>query len=204
MYLGAPGWLSQWSICLQLRSWSYGPGMEPHIRLPAQWRVCSSLSSLLMYSLAIFVTISVSLSQINKNLNRKKRENPPWENQYILSLCSMENIKKCWACWVWMELYALLCVTCTHETIGENINNTKKVYNSVTCKNKYCEGEGGNQSSYGEFPRHWFLWRTLKMGKMYPLSRGLGKTFQTIKSLKKVKNSYYSYSHSVFGSRDSI
>ena len=35
--LGAPGWLSQLGICLQLRSWSQGPGMKPHIRLPAQW-----------------------------------------------------------------------------------------------------------------------------------------------------------------------
>ena len=38
---GVPGWLSRWSVCLQLRSWSQGPGIEPHIMgLPAQWGVC--------------------------------------------------------------------------------------------------------------------------------------------------------------------
>ena len=29
--LGAPGWLSGLSLCLRLRSWSQGPGMEPHM-----------------------------------------------------------------------------------------------------------------------------------------------------------------------------
>ena len=41
---GAPGWLSQLSICLQLRSLSQGPGIEPCLRLPAQRAVCFSLS----------------------------------------------------------------------------------------------------------------------------------------------------------------
>ena len=34
--LGAPGWCSQLSICLGLKSWSQDPGMEPHIGIPAQ------------------------------------------------------------------------------------------------------------------------------------------------------------------------
>ena len=37
---GAPGWLRRLSICLQLRSWSQGPGMAPCIRLPAQRGLC--------------------------------------------------------------------------------------------------------------------------------------------------------------------
>lgn len=40
---GAPGWLSQLRICLWLRSWSCGPGTEPHGGLPAQQRVLLSL-----------------------------------------------------------------------------------------------------------------------------------------------------------------
>ena len=40
-YLG--GWLSQLSACLQLSSWSQGPGTEPHIQLPAQWGAYFSL-----------------------------------------------------------------------------------------------------------------------------------------------------------------
>ena len=40
---GAPGWLSHLGVCLQLRSWSQGPGNEPLIGFPAQWRVCFSL-----------------------------------------------------------------------------------------------------------------------------------------------------------------
>ena len=50
---GAPGWLSLVSICLQLRSWSQGPGMEQRIRLPAQWGVCFSLPLFLCPSLCL-------------------------------------------------------------------------------------------------------------------------------------------------------
>ena len=32
----APGWLSQLGVCLQLRSRSQGPAIEPHMGLPAQ------------------------------------------------------------------------------------------------------------------------------------------------------------------------
>ena len=32
-----PRWLNQVSVCLWLKSWSQGPEIKPHIRLPAQW-----------------------------------------------------------------------------------------------------------------------------------------------------------------------
>ena len=41
---GTPGWPSQLSICFQLRSSSWGPGIEPRFWLWAQWGVCFSLS----------------------------------------------------------------------------------------------------------------------------------------------------------------
>ena len=31
-----PGWLSRGGVCLRLRAWSQGPGMEPHVGLLAQ------------------------------------------------------------------------------------------------------------------------------------------------------------------------
>jgi len=38
-------WVAQLSsVCLQLRSWSQSPGIEPCIGLPAQQGVCLSLS----------------------------------------------------------------------------------------------------------------------------------------------------------------
>ena len=40
MSFGAPGWLSQFSVCLWLRTWSRGPGIE----VSAQCGVCFSLS----------------------------------------------------------------------------------------------------------------------------------------------------------------
>ena len=42
--LGAPGWLSGLSLCLWLRSWSQGPGIEPRIGLSAQQGACFPLS----------------------------------------------------------------------------------------------------------------------------------------------------------------
>ena len=57
--------VSRWlSICLQLRSWSWGPGMESCTRLPA-----GSLLLLLSMSLPL----SVCLSWINKILKKKKK-----------------------------------------------------------------------------------------------------------------------------------
>ena len=40
----APGGFSRLSDCLQLRSWSPGPGIESHVRLPTQRGICFSLS----------------------------------------------------------------------------------------------------------------------------------------------------------------
>ena len=56
--LGAPGWLSRLSACLQLRSWSQGPGTEPQMGLP-QWRAAcfSFCSSFLFCSLLLFLPL---------------------------------------------------------------------------------------------------------------------------------------------------
>ena len=60
--MGAPGWLSsRLSVCLQLSSWSQGPGIQTCIRVPAQRRVCLSSSS-----------CSLTSSLINKILKKKK------------------------------------------------------------------------------------------------------------------------------------
>ena len=51
----APRWLNWLSVCLQLRSWSQGPGIKLHIKLSAQWGVsfspslCVLILSLLLY-----------------------------------------------------------------------------------------------------------------------------------------------------------
>lgn len=66
--LGAPGCLGWLSVCLRLRSWSHGPGIEPCIRLPAQWGVCYSLS------LCLLLCLSLSLSnEWIKSLKKKKK-----------------------------------------------------------------------------------------------------------------------------------
>ena len=57
-YIGTPGWLSRLSVCLWLRSWSQGPGIKPHIRLPARW-ACFCLSLCLLLPLLV---LSCSLS----------------------------------------------------------------------------------------------------------------------------------------------
>ena len=71
---GAPGWLSQLSVCLRLRSWSQGRGMEPH-------QAPSSAGSLLL-PLPLHCTPSrsscsrscmVSLSLSNKIFKNKKQ-----------------------------------------------------------------------------------------------------------------------------------
>ena len=65
----ASGWLSRLSICLQLMSWSQGPGIKPHVRLPAQGGVCFSLSlcpSSCLYSPCL------SLNWTNKKSLEKK------------------------------------------------------------------------------------------------------------------------------------
>ena len=63
---GAPGWLSRLSVCPQLRSWSWGPGIETCVRLPAQWAGCLSLSTACAL-LSVF-----SLSHVNKIFKKKE------------------------------------------------------------------------------------------------------------------------------------
>ena len=58
---GVPGQPSQLSTCLQLRSWSQGPGIEPHSVLPAWWKACFSFSLCCSPCLC-----SLTLCQINK------------------------------------------------------------------------------------------------------------------------------------------
>ena len=58
-----PQWLN---ICLPLRSWSLGPGMESHIGLP--------MKSLLL-SLPMLLPLSLCLSWIIKILKNKEKEN---------------------------------------------------------------------------------------------------------------------------------
>ena len=58
--IGAPEWLSGWaSICLRLRSWSQGPGIESCIRLP-----CRTMP------LPVSLSLSLCLSWINKVLKK--------------------------------------------------------------------------------------------------------------------------------------
>ena len=40
---GEPKWLRWLYLCLGLKSWYWGPGIESHVGLPAQWGVCFSL-----------------------------------------------------------------------------------------------------------------------------------------------------------------
>ena len=72
---GAPGWLSWLSICLPLRSWYQNTGIQPHIGIPAQWRVCFSLSTLSPLPLHYVCVLSLLLtfSQINKEKEKKDR-----------------------------------------------------------------------------------------------------------------------------------
>ena len=83
---GVPGWLRQLSTCHCLR-WSQSPGMEPHVRLSAQWGA---------YFLPLPAALPIcvlSLCQTNKILKKKvsdswkqwaNKENLP--NSDILSL----------------------------------------------------------------------------------------------------------------------
>ena len=83
---GAPGWLSRWSICLWFESWSWGPGIKTHIGLPAQQRVCFSLS-------CYYSPCSCSLSLSNKwNLKKKNYSEQLWEeNNTITPILEMGN-----------------------------------------------------------------------------------------------------------------
>ena len=62
-----PGWLSQLSIWLQLRSWSQGPGIKPCIGLCAQQGVCLRVSlplplPPLVHAFSLSLSLSLSLS----------------------------------------------------------------------------------------------------------------------------------------------
>ena len=61
-FQGVPGWLSQLSLCLWLRSQSRGPGIKPHIGLPAQWGICFSLS-LCPFPYLCSLCLSISLKK---------------------------------------------------------------------------------------------------------------------------------------------
>ena len=66
--LKAPGWLSWLNLCLRLSSWSQGPGVEPCIRLPAQWGFYfpsfSFCPSLCLCSASLSFILSLSNKQI--------------------------------------------------------------------------------------------------------------------------------------------
>ena len=70
----APGWLSQLSVCFQLRSWSQHPGIEPHVGLPDYQEVCFSLtlcpSPLLVFPLSFSnKNFKVSINYLNSRNN---------------------------------------------------------------------------------------------------------------------------------------
>jgi len=65
-YLGTPEWVSRSSACLQLGSWSRGPGIE------LRWAPCPVESLLLPFLLPLPpLVLSPSLSQNNKNILKK-------------------------------------------------------------------------------------------------------------------------------------
>ena len=69
---GVIGWLSQLSVCLQLRSWSQGPwDGAPHQAPCSAWSLLLLLLLLLPLTPHILV-LSLSLPLINKTLNKRK------------------------------------------------------------------------------------------------------------------------------------
>ena len=80
LHFGAPGWLSQLSVRLQLRSWSHSPwGWAPRRALCWQLRAWSLLRMLcLPLSLSLPCSCSVSLCLKNKNKNIKT----PWHKLF--------------------------------------------------------------------------------------------------------------------------
>ena len=53
------------------RSWFQGPGIQPHVRFPAQRGVCFSLSLCLSALVVLSFSCCLSLSQINKIFKKK-------------------------------------------------------------------------------------------------------------------------------------
>ena len=71
---GGSGWLSQLTICLQLRSGPQSPGIEPHTGLPAQREACFSLTLCLLLPSACAHLLSLSnryVKSLKENKNKK-------------------------------------------------------------------------------------------------------------------------------------
>ena len=74
---GAPGWLSQLSVRLQLRSWSYGSWVRaPPRALCWQLRACSLLLTLCLHPLSSSSDHTLSFSQKQIKIKKKKRTSP--------------------------------------------------------------------------------------------------------------------------------
>ena len=69
-HLGGSG---QLSVSLQLKSQTQGPRVKPHIRLPAQQRVCFSH----FISLCLFLLLMLALTVSQINLKKKKKSGTP-------------------------------------------------------------------------------------------------------------------------------
>ena len=81
------------NVCLWLRSLSWGPGIEPCIRLPAKWGVCFSLPPacallLSFLSFKIFKKLSVLYFWVM------------WGSQYFLNLIVLEEFMNR----IWMDV----------------------------------------------------------------------------------------------------
>ena len=81
---GVPGWLSQLSACLLLRSWSQGPGMETWVGLPAQRGVCFFLS--LCPSLCFIFSLSNKIF-MKKKFNISSSDKLFLKENYLTHLC---------------------------------------------------------------------------------------------------------------------
>lgn len=68
-------WVAQmagWLICLWLGSWSPGPGMEPHIWLPAPRGLLPTSTSPPAWTLCASLSLSLSLRWVYKILKKRK------------------------------------------------------------------------------------------------------------------------------------
>ena len=72
---GVPGWLSPASVCLLLRSWSPGPGIESRVGLPAQPGVCFSLCLSPLPVLFLFLKWINNIFRKKKNQCRERKCN---------------------------------------------------------------------------------------------------------------------------------
>lgn len=67
---GVPGWLRWLGICLWLRSWLLGPGIETHIGFPAQQRAC--------FPLPLCLSPPLILSKMKKEKKKKRTPDNPF------------------------------------------------------------------------------------------------------------------------------